>query len=237
MRMTWNPSVLTYSGLDAGPFATPVERTDSLGAGVLYVAAVSVQGRDSIFDLFQLRLRYYNGTTSPIGLEVKELSGTAPAFTDLLATTTVVTPTQTFCRSVGRWGDLDNDGAANSRDALAILSNVVQLAVDTSLFKFWRADVDGDNKVDSRDALILLSYTVGVDIPGQRVLLVVAGACGGGAAPPAISIYPDTADLVIGQTLRLIAGCGYPAAIRDNPPASTGRWPTPAWPSWIPPAS
>src|SRR5262245_57361013 len=42
VRVTWNPLVLSYRGVDAGPFASPVERTDSVGNGILVVAGVSV---------------------------------------------------------------------------------------------------------------------------------------------------------------------------------------------------
>ena len=79
--------------------------------------------------------------------------------------------------ALGRWGDLDRDGFANSRDALAILSSVVGLAVDTS-FHLSLGDVNGDGNTNSADALIVLSYAVGIDIPGQRVLLAAPGACG-----------------------------------------------------------
>ncbi|MBI2073118.1 MAG: right-handed parallel beta-helix repeat-containing protein, partial [Gemmatimonadetes bacterium] len=122
---------------------------------------------------------------------------------DLLATTAVTYESGAFCPALGRWGDLDKDKAANSRDALAILSNLVGIEVGAS-FNLAMGDVDGDGKVNSRDALIILSYAVGIDIPGQRVLLVAGGLCSSGSVPEVV-VVPDTVDLVVNQTVRLIA--------------------------------
>jgi hypothetical protein len=139
----------------------------------------------------------------------------AATFEDLTATTTVQLQGAVFCPAIGRWGDLDRDGLANSRDALAVLSDAVDLPVPGG-FDILLGDVDGDGLANTRDALILLSYAVGLDIPGQRVLVVAAGPCAAGAVPD-VAVLPDTADLVAGQSIGLLAfardGAGHLTAI------------------------
>jgi len=87
-------------------------------------------------------------------------------------------------------GDIDRDGASNSRDALLVLSKVVELPVDTIIdtvstsplvvdtlhFDSGLGDVNADGAVTSVDALIILSTAVGIPIPGQRVMLLAPAA-------------------------------------------------------------
>ncbi len=197
LRITWNPSVLSYGGVNDAAFSTPLVRTDSIGYGVLRASAISAGGLGGQFNLFDVNLSPYSASSDTVRVQVTEMSA-AGTFTDLLASATVLTQGAPYCAALGRWGDLDGDGLANSRDALAILSNLVGLPVGGG-FQLALGDVDGDGLTNSRDALILLSYGVGLDIPGQRVLLVAAGPCTG--ATPQFSALPDTADLVMGQTV------------------------------------
>lgn len=202
VRLSWDPNLLVYDGIvEPGAEISPVVRTDSAYLGVLKVSGVSVQGVAGLFDLFRgVFYLYQPDTTVAIDLQVSELSA-ATTFTDLLGSATVNVVNGAACSSVGRWGDLDADGLANSRDALAILSDVVGLTVNPS-FDLSLADVDGDGLGNTRDALIILSYAVGLQIPGQRVLLIAPGPC---ATPvvPTLAIVPDTADLVVGQAVQL----------------------------------
>jgi len=212
-RLTWDPSILYYESAEPGSFAQASLNTDSAYYGVLRVSAISPDGMDGVFDLVRLRYYTYGGTT-PLDLSVTELSA-AGTLRDLLATATVQEVGGTFCTALGRWGDMDFDGEANSRDALAILSHVVGIDVSTS-FTVALGDVDGDGNTNTRDALILLSYAVGIDITGQRVMLTAPGACGTGTVP-SISITPDTADIVVGQSVQLEAvtrdSAGQPTAV------------------------
>jgi hypothetical protein len=205
VRITWNRDSLSYYGgsgigLERGAFGgTLAVNTDSAYYGVLKVAGASSQGVQGVADLFGVPMYfyyYYGGGTTAINIQVTEASA-AGTFANLLPF--VTTLSGVACPAVGRWGDLDQDGRANSRDALAILSSVVGLSVPG--FNLALGDVDGDGLANSRDALILLSYAVGIDIAGQRVLLVAPGAC---VAPevPQVAILPDTVDLVLGQQVR-----------------------------------
>lgn len=201
IRLSWNPNILSFNGWRAGSFADPVVRTDSaFSYGVLWASAVSPAGQGGIFNLLDVELVPDSAEVDTLRVSVTELSA-AGTLTDLLASAVVRTVDGVFCPALGRWGDLDRDGRSNSRDALAVLSYVVGLPVDT-LFNLALGDVDGDAKTNTRDALIILSYAVGLDVPGQRVLLVAGGLCTSGAVPE-LAVVPDTADLVVGQGIDL----------------------------------
>jgi Periplasmic copper-binding protein (NosD)/Bacterial Ig-like domain (group 2)/Dockerin type I domain len=213
-RLAWDPTVLyPYNGTDditQGRFGNVVVDVDSLYAGVLTVGGISAVGLDSVFDLFALRLRVLKDSTIPVTLTVTEAAA-AGTFADLTPFVTALG--STYCPAVGRWGDVDADGVANSRDALAMLSAIVGLPLDPS-FTIALGDVDGDGVVNSRDALITLSYSVGLDIPGQRVLVLVPGACGTGGST-GLTLVPDTVDVVVGQRMQMLvlgAASGTPSA-------------------------
>src|SRR5439155_14158008 len=121
VRLSWDPTVLQYEDVQAGTFAVPVVRTDSTYYGVVVVAGVSVAGLDGIVDLFRLKLKVLKAQASAVTIQTKELSA-AGTFTDLSGFVSNVSGS--FCAALGRWGDLDRDSFANSRDALAILSSV-----------------------------------------------------------------------------------------------------------------
>lgn len=215
IRLAWDPSILYYDSAEPGTFAQATVNADSAYSyGVLRVSGISPAGMDSVFDLVRLRYYTYSGTT-PVDLSVTELSA-AGTLRDLLATAAVEAVSGTYCPALGHWGDMDADGQANSRDALAILSQVVGMDVSGS-FTVALGDVDGDGNTNTRDALILLSYAVGIDIAGQRVLLTAPGACGAGTVP-SIAIVPDTADIVVGQEAQLQAvtydATGRPTAVQ-----------------------
>jgi Bacterial Ig-like domain (group 2) len=200
LRVTWNPSVLFLQGVGDGAFSAPAIQTDSTGNGVLYASGISAQGLGGQFNLFDLHFTPLDTTADSVRLGVTEMSA-AGTLTDLRATATILTHGAAYCGALGRWGDLDGDGLANSRDALAILSSLVGLSVGGT-FNLALGDADGDGLTNSRDALIILSYAVGLQIPGERVLLLAAGPCTGTVVPQ-FAALPDTADLVPGQLVRV----------------------------------
>jgi hypothetical protein len=223
VRVSWNPAIMRYISFEQGSFAQATVRADSaFSFGVFWATAVAPGGSDGIVELFRLRMRSDTGGTGSVNVQVTEASA-AGTLTNLLPFVTAVTGT--FCTAVGRWGDLDGDRFANSRDALAILSDAVDLAVDPA-FDLSLADVDGDGVGNTRDALILLSYAVGLEISGHRVLLTAPGPC---ASPTqqSVVVVPDTADLVVGQSVtlsgqvrdasgRLVTVTGLNWAVRDR---------------------
>jgi nitrous oxidase accessory protein NosD len=198
IRVNWDPAVLYYRGFERGNFAEPVVQTDSaFSYGVLRFAGVSAAGGQGVLELIRLRMYFTTDASTAVTLQVTEMSE-AGTFADLNSLVSI--QNGSACTARGRWGDLDNDFRANSRDALAILSGVVQLP--TPGFDISLGDVDGDGLTNSRDALILLSYAVGIDITGQRVMLIAPGSC---VAPevPTLEIVPGTTELVIGQAAQL----------------------------------
>jgi len=209
-RLQWNPAVLGLSCSSSwcdtlsGNFPAPRINPDSIAQGVVRFASVSPAGASGLITLVRFRFLVKDTAStasSPMDLSFSEMSA-AGTFDDLMPSLAVTSGT--FCAARGRWGDLDRDGRANSRDALVILSAVVGQPVSPDTFDLAMGDVDGDNKVNSRDALIILSYAVGLEIPGQRVLLLAPRACATGS-PRQLAIFPPAADLTPKQSLRLLA--------------------------------
>ena len=214
LRLQWNPAVLEWVSMNVGAFGQVIENPDSAYYGVLRVGGLSAAGVDGLFDLFAANFDILASQSTTLTLTVAEVVA-AGSFADLTPLTTAISGT--YCPALGRWGDLDGDGQANSRDALAILSAIVGLTID-STFTLSLGDVDGDAQVNSRDALITLSHAVGLAVPGQRVLVYAPGTCGTGGTT-GITILPDTVDLAVGQEIRPIligSAAGVPAGTSVN---------------------
>ena len=69
------------------------------------------------------------------------------------------------CQVTQFWGDVDADGAVNSRDALVALTSAV--GMDVSGFDLTYADVDQDGTVTTRDALFIMSFGIGLNVAGS----------------------------------------------------------------------
>ena len=208
-RLTWDPARLKaclgydyyYSCVDSirgGSFPVPQFNYDS-AAGTLSFTAISPAGAPGLVTIARIPFVLRDTLAAPLTLTFSEMSA-AGTFTNLLPLLSV--SSATMCPARGRWGDIDRDGNANSRDALITLSTVVGLPVD-STFDMSLADVNADGNVRSVDALIILSYAVGIDIPGQRVLLLAPTSCGTGSART-LAIDPPSAELVPSQPLPLL---------------------------------
>ena len=77
-----------------------------------------------------------------------------------------------------RLGDVNDDGLANSTDALIILS--CEVGNDAAAYcPMECADTNGDGVINSTDALIVLSYDAGLDVP----YLVSQGGCPTNVSP------------------------------------------------------
>lgn len=199
-QLTWNPAVLAFVQIDNGTFAAPQVNSTAADSGRLVLAAVQPTGAGGVVTLFVARFYVLSDTAeSNVAIAINEMSASAAsvtAFENLLPLVRYVQGT--FCRSLGRWGDVNGDGQVNSLDALVALSVVVGIPVDTTIMTPALADVDGDGAITSRDALIMLSYAVGLPVTGFRVLLPAAGACATGAATT-LAVSPDSIELEAGQ--------------------------------------
>lgn len=208
-RLTWDPARLSaclgfyqgYTCVDSmrtGNFPAPQVNYDSIG-GSLQFTAISPVGATGLVTVARVPFFLRDTLGAALNLSFSEMSG-AGSFTNLLPLLAV--SSGTMCPARGRWGDLDRDQQANSRDALLTLSKVVGLPVDT-IYDASLADVNADGSIQSVDALIILSYAVGIDIPGQRVLLLAPSTCGTGSAKT-VSVFPATAQLVPNQPVGLM---------------------------------
>ena len=205
-RLQWDPAILQYYGqAPAAGFAQPLERGDSISYGVLTFTAIQPAGATGDVLIAVPHFMVLDTTVSPISLTFQDLTSSGASttpFEDLIPMLSVVNGT--YCPAIGKWGDVDSDGRADSRDALAALSSVVGLPLGNGMTGAL-ADVDGDNAVTSRDALVILSYAVGLPVAGFRVLLNAAGAsCTTGSATT-LTVLPDTIDLVPGQDVLVNA--------------------------------
>lgn len=214
-RLTWDPAVLNFNFVAAGNFPPPQVNSDSTSFGVLKFTSISPVGTGGLVTVAQMWYGVSDTISSPLTLSFTEMSA-AGTYTNLLPGLTITNAT--FCGSRGVWGDIDRDGASNSRDALLVLSKVVglpvdtvidtistgPLIVDTTLFDSGLGDVNADGNVTSVDALIILSTAVGIPIPGQRVLITAPGACATGS-PKTLTVFPATAQLAVGQAYQLLA--------------------------------
>ena len=203
-QLAWDATRLEFVQIKAGNFAPPQANSGTV-AGTEQVTAVLPAGAGGVVTVFVAQFYVLSDTApSPVTVAFDEMSATAtstPPFQILLPLLKYVQGV--FCRSLGKWGDVNGDGQSNSLDALVTLSVVVGDTVPAFMTPAL-ADVDADSAITSRDALIMLSYAVGLPVTGYRVLLPAAGACGTGAASTLV-IAPDSVELQTGQGVAVLA--------------------------------
>lgn len=211
LRMSWNPSVLHLDGVGSGTFGTAQWSLDSVNAGVLRLVGLAAGGAPVVSTLAVPQFSVVTADTATIALGLSELFA-AGTFADLRAVTTA--SGGRFCPALGRYGDVDGDGRADSRDALMVLSHAVGLSIAPHSPPL--GDVDGSATTTARDALIILSYAVGLDVSGTRTLALAAGACGG--TPGHLALDPVGVELLPGQGAQLAASAtdslGGPVALQ-----------------------
>ncbi len=196
--LRWNPAVLHFVSGQNGNFGDLTGNDDSTNYGVIKLGGVNPTGVGGKVVLGVAHFVPLAASSDTIRLNVTELYA-AGTFADLLPS--AVWSNRAYCNAEGRFGDIDGDQAANSRDALLALSYSVGTAVPGNPAM---GDVDGDGVTGARDALIILSNAVGLDVSAFRVLLVAPGAC---AAParPALAVMPGNVTFDVGQVARYLA--------------------------------
>ena len=213
-RLTWNPARLRLDASTAGSFGSVTASNDSLAQGIARLAGANPAGAAGLVTLGSLRFTPLIADTAIIGLSFPELFA-AGSFADLSGSLSV--SSGQFCPALGRFGDLDRDGASGSRDALIALSAAV--GIDITPNDESMGDVDASGAVNARDALGILTYAVGLPTSGFRVLALALGPCATGG-PITLQIAPGVADsIIVGQTIRFEArasdGAGALQAIPD----------------------
>jgi len=197
LRIAWDPAVLGFDGGVSGSFGSVTVSEDSAAQGVLHLAGANPAGVGGVVTLGVGHFTVLSAASSPFTLTLTELFAAGAPFADLLPNAVVTSGA--FCAAQGRYGDLDNNGLANSFDALVALSNAVGL--DVSAYNIALGDVDANGATNARDALIILSSAVGLDVSGYRVLQVAGGACTTGTLG-VIALSPSAVgSLLVGQTV------------------------------------
>ncbi len=199
LRMTWDPTVLKFTGGSDGTFGSVIANEDSLKLGVLRLTGANPAGVGGLVTLGVAHFLPLAALSDTLRLSVSELYA-AGTFADL--TPSMMVRGATFCPARGMYGDIDKDGAINSRDALIALSNAV--GIDVSAFDITLGDVDANGATNARDALIILTYSVGLPTTGFRVDRIAGGSCAANL-PLVMAILPDTVDLLVGQTVAFEA--------------------------------
>jgi hypothetical protein len=198
LTLRWDPLVLQLLGGNDGNFGAMTVNDDSLEWGVIKFAGANPAGVGGKVVIGVGHFVPISSADDTIRLDVTELYA-AGTFADLLPSATW--SDRAYCPAAGRFGDIDGDQAANSRDALLALSYAVGTAVPGNPAM---GDVDGDGATGARDALIILSNAVGLDVAAFRVMLVAPGAC---AAPrrPVLAVMPGAVTFDLGQDAQFTA--------------------------------
>ncbi|MGD2135303.1 MAG: right-handed parallel beta-helix repeat-containing protein [Gemmatimonadales bacterium] len=214
LAMRWDPTVLELVGGQEGDFGAVTVNEDSLAAGVLLASGVNAGGVGGRITVLVGRFRPLVADTTTLTLDVSELFA-AGTFADLSAD--AAPANQPYCPALGRYGDVDSDGAANSRDALIALSASVGL--DVSGFNVAMGDVDNNGSTEARDALIILSHAVGLDVSQFRLFGIAPGACAAGVQPTLV-LDPGDLTVSVGQAIEYQAigtdtATGEPVAVTN----------------------
>ncbi len=207
LRMTWDTTVLKLIGGGEGTFGAVTLNRDSTAYGILRMSGANPAGAGGLVTVGIGQFVPLVAQPDTLRLAVSELFA-AVTFADL--TPSLVVHNAAFCPAIGMFGDIDKDGAINSRDALIALSNAVGL--DVSAYTIALGDVDASGTTTARDALIILTYSVGLPATGYRVNRIDGGSCATNL-PLVMSIVPDTVDLMVGQTVALEARAADSAGV------------------------
>jgi hypothetical protein len=224
LTMRWNPAVLELIGGREGDFGEITVNEDSLPTGVLFASGAKPGGQGGRVVVAVGRFRPLVAAADTFRLTVSELYA-AQTFVDLLADVTA--SDRPYCPALGRYGDMNDDGAVGSYDALLALSVAVGSVTIPPGTNVAMGDVhDGNGNatvgeigdVGATDALVMLSHAVGLDVISFRVMQMAAGACGG-AIPPLLTVDPGNVTVVPGQEIQFAAlatdAGGNPLAVSD----------------------
>lgn len=199
-RLAWRPGVLAYVGATGGALGQPTVNADSAG-GSLRFAVANPAGATGQPILVNATFAVVGapGADDTLHLTLQELTA-AGTFADLLPSG-VVTPSH-LCVSTGDFGDVNEDGAVNSFDALLMITSAVGLPI--APYTVVNGDVDGDGQVTTRDALVALSYAIALPVDGFRVGALNPGTCSIQTAA-SVRIAPRNAAVAVGDRFPLTA--------------------------------
>jgi len=212
LTIQWNPSVLAFVRGQDGNFGALTTNVDSAG-GLIRLTGANPGGVGGHVVLGVARFVPLVSAADTFKINVSELYA-ARTFANLLPS--AVWSNKPFCPAVGRYGDIDGNGVANSADALAALTYAVGKSVAGNPAV---GDVDGDGITGARDALVILAYAVGLDVTGFRMLAPSGGGCGVAPGRLPLALVPGNVTLDLAQSARYTAvatdSTGVAVAVTD----------------------
>ncbi|MGH7493507.1 MAG: dockerin type I repeat-containing protein [bacterium] len=180
--LSWNTSLLRFvnhSGVLAG--FTGVVNTANANSGALDFNGSNPNGADGDLKILEVTLEVVgsSGTNGVLDLNFSAMAA-AGSFTNLLPLLTIANgPFRIIGSDCQLCGDVSDDGAANSTDALIVLSYDAGITLPPAILDKINAgcgDVNTDGTTNSTDALIILSYDAGIVVPFP---VGNPGSCGG----------------------------------------------------------
>ncbi len=173
--LAWDPAVLSYVS-NSGPLGGFTGAVNA-GSGSLSFNGANSSGATGNTVVYQVTFNAVGAGTSVLDLGYTVMAA-ATTFANLLPQL-AITDGQVVVSADRVLGDVNGDGAANSTDALIVLS--ADADMDTAAFCPMNCgDANGDGLVNSTDALIILSYDalMSVQFP------VGTAACPATVTPP-----------------------------------------------------
>jgi len=180
--LNWDASLLrfvSHSGVQSG--FTGVVNTANTNAGVLEFNGTNPAGASGDVRIIEIAFEVAgaNGASGVLDLNFSALAA-ALSFTNLLPKLNIAdAPFRIIESMCMRCGDVNDDNAVNSTDALIALSYDAGLTLPPAILEKINAgcgDVNSDNTTNSTDALIVLSYDAGIPVPFP---VGTTGGCGG----------------------------------------------------------
>ncbi|MGH7450561.1 MAG: dockerin type I repeat-containing protein [bacterium] len=181
--LSWNNSLLRFtnhSGILAG--FTGVVNTTNANAGMIEFNGSNPSGASSEIKILEVTFEVVGaaGANGTLDLNFSAMAA-AGSFTNLLPKLTILDGPFSIIRSACQvCGDVSDDGAANSTDALIALSYDAGITLPPAILDKINAgcgDVNTDGATNSTDALIILSHDAGISVPFP---VGNPGGCSGG---------------------------------------------------------
>ena len=181
-RLNWDATLLrfaSHSGILAG--FTGVVNTANANTGMLEFNGTNPAGAGGDIRLLEITFDVVgtNGANGILDLNFSALAA-ALSFTNLLPNLSITDcPFRIIQSACMRCGDVSDDNAVNSTDALIVLSFDAGITLPQPILDKINAgcgDVNSDNATNSTDALIILSYDAGITVPFP---VGNPGGCGG----------------------------------------------------------
>ncbi len=230
LRIHWDGGLLEYLGVDAGSFGSLTVNDADAALGLLRLAAYSVEGTASAFELARLHFRTAGSigapggavTSLPLHVEVTAVGDEAGASVADAATAAGCV----LCMA-DLLGDVNGDGAVDIIDAQQIARQAVGLGVTDALRFPDYADVNADVSADILDAQQIARCAAGLDVGGDWCDV---DSCDDLAAIDGIALDASEISLAAGESRQLAARSYRDGVWVPWPAGARAAW------GWVDPA-